>query len=137
MVGSPGVTVFDSPVQLTATEYKLLFELSINAGRVMTHDQLLRRVWGPEYSGDGHLVRVLVGNCAASSVTTRAAPDTFSPSPAWGTAWQNPNAETATSSPSYRSIGRRVPSCRALVPTILILISEFQSGQTVPSVSPA
>ena len=61
MVGSPGVTVFDSPVQLTATEYKLLFELSINAGRVMTHDQLLRRVWGPEYSGDGHLVRVFVG----------------------------------------------------------------------------
>ena len=41
------VTVAGRPVRLTATEYKLLFELSINAGRVLTHDQLLGRVWGP------------------------------------------------------------------------------------------
>ena len=47
-----GVTMSDRPVQLTATEYKLLFELSINSGRVLTHDQILQRVWGPEYSGD-------------------------------------------------------------------------------------
>ena len=56
------VTLSDRPVPLTATEYKLLFELSINAGRVMTHDQILQRVWGPGYSGEGHLVRVFVGN---------------------------------------------------------------------------
>ena len=124
MVGSPGVTVFDSPVQLTATEYKLLFELSINAGRVMTHDQLLRRVWDRSIPEKVILYVSSSANCAASSVTTRAAPDTFSPSPAWGTAWQNPNAETATTSPSYRSIGRRVPSCRVLVPTILILSAQ-------------
>ena len=55
-----GVTVSNCPVQLTATEYKLLFELSINAGRSLTHDQLLQRVWGPEYSGEGHLVRAFV-----------------------------------------------------------------------------
>ena len=40
------VTVAGRPVQLTATEYRLLFELSVNAGRVLTHDRLLRRVWG-------------------------------------------------------------------------------------------
>ncbi len=40
------VTVAGRAVQLTATEYRLLFELSVNAGRVLTHDQLLRRVWG-------------------------------------------------------------------------------------------
>ena len=56
------MTVAGCPVQLTATEYKLLFELSINAGRVLTHDQLLQRVWGAEYSGEGHLVRVFIGN---------------------------------------------------------------------------
>ena len=56
------VTLSDRPVPLTATEYKLLFELSINAGRVLTHDQILERVWGPEYSGGGNLVRVFVGN---------------------------------------------------------------------------
>ncbi|MCY4529529.1 MAG: response regulator [Chloroflexi bacterium] len=55
-----GVTVSDSPVHLTATEYKLLFELSVNAGRVLTHDQLLHRVWGPEYSGSAQLVRSMV-----------------------------------------------------------------------------
>ena len=55
-----GVTVSDTPVHLTATEYKLLFELSVNSGRVLTHDQLLQRVWGPEYSGDAQLVRTMV-----------------------------------------------------------------------------
>ena len=56
------VTVADSPVHLTATEYKVLFELSTNAGRVLTHEQLLQRVWGTEYSRDeGHFVRVIVG----------------------------------------------------------------------------
>ncbi len=54
------VTAATHPVQLTATEYKLLFELSINAGRVLTHDQLVTRVWGQEYSGDSLLHRSFV-----------------------------------------------------------------------------
>jgi len=37
------------PVELTATERRLLFCLAENAGRVLTHEQLLERVWGPEY----------------------------------------------------------------------------------------
>ena len=41
-----------SDVALTPTEYKLLYELATNAGRVLTHDQILQRVWGPEYTGD-------------------------------------------------------------------------------------
>ena len=54
------VTVADQPVQLTAAEYELLFELSVNAGRVLTHDQLLRRVWGLTNSGDVRVIRTLV-----------------------------------------------------------------------------
>ena len=54
------VTVAGCPVQLTATEYKLLFELSANAGQVLTQDQLLRRIWGPDYSGDSRLLRSFV-----------------------------------------------------------------------------
>ena len=54
------VTVAGRPVRLTATEYKLLFELSVNAGRVLTHDQLLGRVWGRDYSGDSRLLRSFV-----------------------------------------------------------------------------
>ena len=55
------VTVAGRPVPLTATEYKLLFELSVNDGRVLTHDQLLRRVWGPKNFGDVRVIRTLVG----------------------------------------------------------------------------
>ena len=47
-------------MHLTATEYQLLFELSVNGGRVLTHNQLLRRVWGLADSGDGRLVRTVV-----------------------------------------------------------------------------
>ena len=51
------VTLAGRPVQLTAIEYELLFELSANAGRVMTYDRLLRRVWGLRSSGDSRRVR--------------------------------------------------------------------------------
>ena len=40
------VTFAGQPVELRAKEYHLLYELSINAGRVVTHDELLRRLWG-------------------------------------------------------------------------------------------
>ena len=54
------VTMAGQPVELTATEYELLFELSVNAGRVLSHGQLLRRVWGLASSGDVRVVRSLV-----------------------------------------------------------------------------
>ena len=54
------VTVAGRPVPLTVTEYDLLRSLSVNAGRVLTHEFLLRRVWGPQNSGDARLVRAFV-----------------------------------------------------------------------------
>ncbi len=54
------VTVAGQSAQLTAAEYELLFELSVNAGGVVTHDQLLQRVWGPTNSGDVRVIRTLV-----------------------------------------------------------------------------
>ena len=54
------VTVAGRPLELTATEYRLLFELSTAAGRVLTHEQLLRLVWGPLYSTDARIVRTYV-----------------------------------------------------------------------------
>ena len=47
-------------VKLTPTEYKLLCEFSRNAGRVLTHDHLLRRVWGSDYSTDTQVVRTFI-----------------------------------------------------------------------------
>ena len=54
------VTVAGRPVHFTATEYKLLTELSTAAGRLLTHEQILRRVWGPLYASDVRIVRQYV-----------------------------------------------------------------------------
>jgi two-component system KDP operon response regulator KdpE len=45
-------------VRLTPIEYKLLAVLARNAGRVVTHGQLLREVWGPAFVDQAHYVRV-------------------------------------------------------------------------------
>jgi two-component system KDP operon response regulator KdpE len=48
------------PVHLTPTEYRLLEALATNAGKLLTHSWLLRRVWGPAYDRESHYVRVYV-----------------------------------------------------------------------------
>ncbi len=45
-------------VALTPIEYRLLAYLAQNAGRVITHDLLLEHVWGPEYTGESHMLQV-------------------------------------------------------------------------------
>ncbi len=47
-------------VHLTPTEYDLLCELTRNAGKVLTHKDLLQRVWGPDYSGENTYLRTFV-----------------------------------------------------------------------------
>ncbi len=54
------VTVAGRPLELTATEFGLLRVLSVNAGRVVTYDSLLRQVWGRPEHGDPYLVRTYV-----------------------------------------------------------------------------
>ncbi len=54
------VTVGEEAVNLTATEYAVLYELAVNAPRVLTHSVLLQRVWGPERVGEAWLVRDVV-----------------------------------------------------------------------------
>jgi len=49
-------------VSLTPTEYDLLRLLIQNAGRVLTHRQVLRQVWGPNYESEYHLLRVNISN---------------------------------------------------------------------------
>jgi DNA-binding response OmpR family regulator len=48
------------PVTLTKTEFRLLCELASNPGRVFSREELLDRVWGYDYFGDGRLVDVHV-----------------------------------------------------------------------------
>jgi two-component system KDP operon response regulator KdpE len=54
------VTVEGDEVHLTPKEYDLLRLLATNPGKVMTHRTLLSKVWGPEYSGMDHYVRVFI-----------------------------------------------------------------------------
>jgi two-component system KDP operon response regulator KdpE len=48
------------PVRLTRTELALLECLATHPGRLLTHDYLLRQVWGPGYSSESHYLRVYV-----------------------------------------------------------------------------
>jgi DNA-binding response OmpR family regulator/signal transduction histidine kinase len=54
------VYVRGRPVQLSRTEYKLLRTLAQNAGRVMTHELLLERVWGAEYNREVDFIWVYI-----------------------------------------------------------------------------
>jgi two-component system KDP operon response regulator KdpE len=49
-------------VHLTPTEYRLLTVLIANVGRVLTHRQLLREVWGPSHSEQSHYLRIYMGH---------------------------------------------------------------------------
>jgi two-component system KDP operon response regulator KdpE len=55
------VTRAGAEVHLTPTEYKLLTVLIKHAGKVITHRQLLKEVWGPHYLNQAHYVRVYMG----------------------------------------------------------------------------
>lgn len=54
------VLVNGERVNLRPTEYRLLYHLVQNAGYVMTHEQLLAKVWGPEYRDETHYLRLYV-----------------------------------------------------------------------------
>ena len=56
------VTVNNEAVQLTPTEYDMLKLFVNHAGRVLTHQYILRQVWGIGYGQDLHLLRVNISN---------------------------------------------------------------------------
>jgi len=54
------ITVEDDEIKLTPTEYEIVKNLAINAGKVMTHRALLHTVWGPSYENESQYLRVYV-----------------------------------------------------------------------------
>jgi two-component system KDP operon response regulator KdpE len=56
------VTMNGQPVFLTPTEYDLLRTFVKHAGKVLTHDQLLRAVWGTAYESETHMLQVNISN---------------------------------------------------------------------------
>ena len=52
------VTVDGDPIHLTTKEFDLLAHMAANPGRIFSRDQLLTRIWGYDYEGDGRTVDV-------------------------------------------------------------------------------
>jgi len=61
-LSSRTVTFEEQEISLTPTEYGLLRILLQNAGKVITHQHLLRQVWGTAYDSEMHLLRVNISN---------------------------------------------------------------------------
>jgi two-component system KDP operon response regulator KdpE len=57
-LGAHQVRVNNEPVHLTPIEFRLLAALSLNAGKVLTHRQLLTEAWGPDRLDETHSLRV-------------------------------------------------------------------------------
>jgi two-component system KDP operon response regulator KdpE len=54
------VIVRGQETQLRPTEHRLLYQLVSNAGKLLSHETLLSRVWGPEYRDEDHYVRLYI-----------------------------------------------------------------------------
>jgi len=61
-LGQRQVSFGGQSVSLTPTEYDLLRTLVKHAGKVLTHDQLLRTVWGTAYESETHMLQVNISN---------------------------------------------------------------------------
>jgi two-component system, OmpR family, KDP operon response regulator KdpE len=55
------VFIGESDLHLTRTEYSLLSELASRLDAIVTHNELLTRVWGPEYRGSNHYLHTYLG----------------------------------------------------------------------------
>jgi two-component system, OmpR family, KDP operon response regulator KdpE len=55
------VLLGDSDIHLTRTEYAILSELAHRMDAIVTHDELITKVWGPEYRGSNHYLHTYLG----------------------------------------------------------------------------
>ena len=78
------VTRADAPVVLTPKEFDLLLLLARNAGRVVTHRQLLAHVWGPAHVADTQYLRVFIGQLRAKLEANPAEPTLIATEPGVG-----------------------------------------------------
>jgi two-component system KDP operon response regulator KdpE len=71
-------------VKLTATEYSLLRLFVQHAGKVLTHRQILREVWGPNCEAQTHYLRVYMAHLREKLEVDPAAPALFLTEPGVG-----------------------------------------------------
>ncbi len=89
------VTVADAagsrPVRLTPTEFKLLAFLVKHAGKVLTHQQILKEVWGPTHARDVQYLRVYAGQLRQRLEASAAQPQFLLTEPGVGYRLAAPN----------------------------------------------
>jgi two-component system, OmpR family, KDP operon response regulator KdpE len=68
------VTLASTPVRLTPKEFDLLTLLAMHPGRVMTHRQILEKIWGPAHVEDTPYLRVFIGQLRAKIEVDPASP---------------------------------------------------------------
>ena len=78
------VKLGDAEVHLTPIEYRLLSLLAQNAGRVLTHGQILKEVWGPGHAGETHYLRVYMAQLRRKIETEPARPRLLQTEPGVG-----------------------------------------------------
>ena len=81
------VTLSGERVHLTKTEWGLLEALATNPGKLLTHQWLLRRVWGPGYAEESHYLRVYVRALRNKLGDAAAAPRLILTEPGVGYRW--------------------------------------------------
>jgi two-component system KDP operon response regulator KdpE len=81
------VTLAGTPVHLTRTEYALLEAFVTNPGKLLTHQWLLRKVWGRGYGEESHYLRVYVRALRRKLGDRAAAPDLILTEPGVGYRW--------------------------------------------------
>jgi two-component system KDP operon response regulator KdpE len=78
------VRLNDKEIKLTATEYNLLRLFAQHAGKVLTHRQILREVWGPTYVEQTHYLRVYMAHLREKLEANPAQPELFITEPGVG-----------------------------------------------------
>ena len=94
------VRLRDSEVRLSPTEFSVLKQLVLSAGKVLTHRALLQSIWGPEYGGEAEYLRVYINRLRQKLERDPANPRYLLTEPGVGYRFVNPEPDRARRHPS-------------------------------------
>lgn len=89
------VTRQGKPIDLTPIEYKLLYNLVMNKGRILTHEQLVSRVWGPMFRQETQYLWVNISRLRAKLESDPAKPQFILTERGVGYSFHNPDEDVA------------------------------------------
>src|SRR5579859_7676430 len=103
------LTIAGELVKLTPIEYRLLYQLVRNAGRVLPHDVLLDRVWGADHEGGPEYLKVFVSRLRAKLRRGAASPDYIQTARGVGYRFLKGDKSAPNSDMNGRQVGSEAP----------------------------